>query len=392
MEVDFLEYREKYVYQAIQLELDLVKSGVVTYNPQQVCDLVESQLANRLIERVNDEISQLAANAKKEISISTNQIVSLGGGHYQPKVSIQNGHLTLTVSNIQKAKQSFVRKKSVAIEGYGRVVKVSIKLDEIFTDWIEHLLAISSKVIEANYDWLLSRLNSSLNDIQDSLADKLYFQTYQVISKDLANRVWFYVVVDGYGFYLTSNNSRLSALENIKKSDLDVNQSPIELLTTFNSKLLPYDILLTKIAVSENKSLVSSLSGLKYSKSGVPTSEKAIYMEDELAVIPLVNEDNLKMTVGVIPQLKRYVEGPLSEQRNSYLKILNKSAKSLRSVVKELKSQDTLPKLKEDITMLEKGLDYFELKPNFFGFGINLNKVISDIKEYIKRKTTNNQT
>ena len=63
--------------------------------------------------------------------------------------------------------------------------------------------------------------------------------------------------------------------------------------------------------------------------------------------------------------------------------------------MRAVSSQGSLPQLKlnDSITSWQDKADYLEFKPNFFGLGINFNKIIGDIFAFYnsKKQQKNNQ-
>jgi len=85
------------------------------------------------------------------------------------------------------------------------------------------------------------------------------------------------------------------------------------------------------------------------------------------------------------PKIRSAVEPILYRRRGDFQRIIEPGASTLRSVMRAVSSQGSLPQLKlnDSITSWQDKADYLELKPNFFGLGINFNKIIGDIFAFL---------
>ena len=106
----------------------------------------------------------------------------------------------------------------------------------------------------------------------------------------------------------------------------------------------------------------------KYSWSGFQVAEEAIYHTEQIVTHPLVGEGNTLMVAGYPVGLRQDIEALLEREKPSLKEILERRAKTLRSLIEETNCRGILSKLPSDLSA-HAGAFLGEFTKRVFGTG-----------------------
>lgn len=331
----------------------------------------------------NEVIDHVLASLKKKSS----KLIRTGNSiFYNENIFEINFYRHLNIFSVvitkfsPNVKSKFLKKEKFKIDGGGRYSILKIKSVQEFISYIEIISTIITHSLKAGYYWLTEFVISELSKIQNRVASAFYSHLHKLFNNEIVNQIWLYVIVDDYGFYITNDNAITAAQQNINASHLQTTDSPQDLILQFATSILEYDKILTKIAIVENRSLLSEkFSKTPYSDTKVPLAESAIYASDSLIVFPLLREGSSKLSAGYNPSLNYIIEPVLKKERDAFKSIMEQNEKKLRNTLKELKQQNLIPRLSHETTIFEKFTKYIAFKPKFAGIEVDFKKIVSDL-------------
>jgi len=287
-----------------------------------------------------------------------------------------------------RASKLLKRPLRAKIDSLGRYAEFQVFIEQALAEFQSTVGEVCVVVLEAGYRWLAEYVRTALDGLQNRIADDLYSHLRQLFSEELVENIFLFGIVDKSGIYLLDDLGRRAALERAARRKVTDALSPIEVVTNFSTTVVELERLLSKKAIAEDITLEGSFLESAYAETGLNLSAIVIYESSQFVVQPVVREGNTLLVAAYPPKIRSSVEPILQRTRRDFERITEQGASTLRTVMRNVLHQGSLPRLKlnNPIPSWQEKTDYLELKPNVFGIGINLNNIMRDLFAFYRRE------
>ncbi|MES3017453.1 MAG: hypothetical protein V4721_06730 [Bacteroidota bacterium] len=227
-------------------------------------------------------------------------------------------------------------------------------------------------VFETGYTWFYDGIIKFANEQEKRLGYELYkFSETIIHSKEFLNNLWFGAITGGFGFRLLNDVVTRESFQLIHKNSKKFQKSTNALVSELLKTKLPEVDLLMINAIKEKNSIDANLKNANYNKTDslYAVTLKSLYGMDKFTVYPVYESDKFcvvalfdtKNRLGLIPVLERH--------KIELKDICERSIPGIRLLLGRLRKVK-----KETLSLFWNATD---LKPNIFGLGFDLKKIVN---------------
>lgn len=281
----------------------------------------------------------------------------------------------LLISVLPRPRGRFQRltQKTISIGGYGKYRKVRFFFTQELTKDLDLLIGVVSGLLESGYAWFSNQVEALTASAEIAMVSDLYTKIRSLLANEhLAKNFWFATITAGYGFRLIDPRVARDSFTLIEKSASDYGRSTNRLVAELLATRLPRHGLLMHTSVTLNRCLdLAELSKARYKQTGsiYASAVAALYGTETLTIYPLYVSDQLSV-LGLLPAEDRTSIIPVLQYHDHELKQAIENAAE-RIVTSIQIFEERSPK-RFDIKTFQR---LFELKPNLFGIGLNVNEM-----------------
>jgi hypothetical protein len=215
-------------------------------------------------------------------------------------------------------------------------------------------------VLESGYRWLTEYVRATLNGLRTETTEALYSYLRQLFPAKIVDDIWLYAIVEQHGIYVPDSLAFQAAIERVSQRRIATSQSPVRLATDFSTRLIEFDKVFSKIAISQDSTVVGRMVEAPYAGSGIELAEEAIYQSKEFVIQPLVREGKVLLSAAYPTPIRSLVEPVLKKEREQFRQIIKLRASSYYGMIQRLRDQRFLlgvdPKLFEVFGAFLRGL------------------------------------
>ncbi len=265
-----------------------------------------------------------------------------------------------------------------SIEGLGKFKELIIRLESSLKDFGPDIILLSKLLLETGYIWLTESLNLTCSKLEDSIAFEFYSSLRKVLPEKLSKNIWLHISIDGTGFNIVDNRARDRILFNAGKRKLSVNKSPIEVSSIFLTQIIEYEKSFLKQSVINDEPIIVELSQAPYKETGSQIADQVIFKKDNIVVNPIIRDD--KFLLAACYQIKYHdaVKYVLQKESKNLRFLCAKYLRELKEIMINIKEPNFIMPKKTDNFFRQFILKYTVLQPNFFGIGIDINRLLID--------------
>jgi hypothetical protein len=351
-----------------------------TFGSLGLAELVETdeQLELLLLLRAKEAIEETAAFTCKCVKKPKNPyLVGPAGEHYELSVchDIKESS-TLDISIIGRDPQvpKVTARRTARVSGYGRIKRVRLYVCKSLDADVDMLYSIVAAVLEAGYEWMTHQIEELSASAELSLVDHLYREVHRIVENDLLqNNLWFSCVTKGHGFRLIEPSLVVKAFPLIDKHANEFGYGANRLVADLISTRLPREGLLMHACAQLNQCMDGDMTLARYKHDGSTylATLISLYGKEAFSIYPLYISPVFSV-LALFPTETRSSLEPLLKEHREELSIL--IAKEGKSIAKAFSAFDQRKSKRFD---LEKLNQVFQMKPNFMGMGVDLNKIVS---------------
>ncbi len=248
----------------------------------------------------------------------------------------------------------------IVIRSTGKYVEVRVTTDRAFLACQSLIAEAAVLVLESGYRWLTEYVRATLNGLRTETTEALYSYLRQLFPAKIVDDIWLYAIVEQHGIYVPDSLAFQAAIERVSQRRIATSQSPVRLATDFSTRLIEFDKVFSKIAISQDSTVVGRMVEAPYAGSGIELAEEAIYQSKEFVIQPLVREGKVLLSAAYPTPIRSLVEPVLKKEREQFRQIIKLRASSYYGMIQRLRDQRFLlgvdPKLFEVFGAFLRGL------------------------------------
>jgi hypothetical protein len=360
-----------------------------TFGSLGLAELVETdeQLESLLLLRVKEAIEETAAFTCKCVKKARNPyLVGPVGEHYELSIchDIKESS-TLDVSIIGRDPQvpKVTARRTARVSGYGRTKRVRLYVCKTLDVDVDLLCSIVTAVLEAGYEWMTHQIEELSSSAELSLVDHLYRELRRIVKNDLLqDNLWFSCVTKGHGFRLIEPSLVKKAFPLIDKHANEFGYGANRLVGDLISTRLPCEGLLMHACAQINQCMDGDMAQARYKHDGSTylATLISLYGKEAFTIFPLYVSSVFSVLTLFPTEARSSLEPLLERHRDELSHLIAKEGKSIASAF------SVFDQRKSKRFDLEKLNEVFQMKPNFFGIGVDFNKIVSWMREAGKGK------
>lgn len=313
-----------------------------------VAEAVENMLSNTISTIIVENISVFIPGAKSNISSSGN-LFDLDDKRYRIAVApvlIKPDELEMALleHTLEARKQTRKSKhKTIQITGFGIYTRIKFSYPEDFMIDVDLILSISKTIIETGYRWIFNQITAAVGD--KSICCEGLYGILRTVTGDenVINQTWFVTMRKNYGFFLLDREVIRSSLARINKLAANIDKSAFDLITQMILHFLPFELMHSKVAVSNGKCIDIDLMDSKYAKDNpdLVESEIAIFGDRMISVCPLIYDKEPFLLLGFPSGIKPEIEIILTEHKERIVRHFERFYNRINKLSLILKMKDS---------------------------------------------------
>ena len=228
----------------------------------------------------------------------------------------------------------------ITITKYGIYKKARIYVDDRSHINIELLTQLISTCFMTAYSWLEEKIKLHIVKEHINITQRAYGCIRTVIPESQHNsRIWLATVFKDRGFHLLNHSILDKSFELIRSNENLDGEDPLRLMLEIITKTLPYEKMLTKLAIQKRDYLEVSLKTASYKNSESTYHKAALAIHGEhVGIYPIIKEGSILLVALFPAELSNFVLLPLKSAKNQISKSYLDSASKISKLVSISKS------------------------------------------------------
>jgi hypothetical protein len=197
--------------------------------------------------------------------------------------------------------------ETVTIKGPGLYHRANLFLPTELQTCKEGVSQVLMQMFNTGYTLLREEIRRCCSDERISAAALYRRLRILIADDDLSADVWLVAFEKGEGIYLLDSTVVDNALERVSSVSGNLGASPALFVGGLLNVVLPLELALSRIAIERGECIVVSLEDSPYRENYLQflTAEKALYGGSEIAIFPILCEEDKSYFVSVFPASKR---------------------------------------------------------------------------------------
>jgi hypothetical protein len=270
-----------------------------------------------------------------------------------------------------------LRRKTFRITGFGHYSKVRVFWPSNYSFFeADYFNEIVHSILGTGSLWITQKIEAISAQNESYLAANLYSLLRTIVSsEELRANLWIATVTETYGFRLIDQKVTTNAFQiyyrNSHLHGFSANRLCAELIST----RLPCEGLLMNVARSLNQCIDGNIRDANYRKEGsiYAAAMFGLYGREEFTIYPFYIDSQFGV-FALFPTEARQKLAPLLNQNKDHL------ANTIKEGLGEIKNYEkAFEKKSPKRFSLARVIDCFNLKPNLFGIGLDINSLIKTL-------------
>lgn len=269
------------------------------------------------------------------------------------------------------------RQHTVSVGEYGKIQKIRLYVPPELKVDFDFLGDLAAALLGIGYTWMRSHIELLVAREEISVVDDLYREVRRLTpSENICSNLWFGCVTRGYGFRLLERSVTERSFDFIHTHADKYGYSTNRLVAELLSARLPSSGLLMQTAINLNRCIDGDMSQARYKKEGsvYTAALGSLYGEEAVSIYPVYRSEQISV-LGLFPtQMRPGIEAFLNCHKADLVsaieQALSRISKAFEVFDKSVKRRFSLDNLNEALV----------LKPQVFGVGVDVNKVVDIVR------------
>jgi hypothetical protein len=290
---------------------------------------------------------------------------------------LNNHDLLLIILSVRGSKREYAIENFdfTISECYGQYLSFNLTFPKKVKIKRQDTKVLITTIFETGYTWFFDKTINLAKQEEDKLGYRLYeFAKTVIHSKPLLNNLWFASITKGFGFRLLSESVVKESFKLIQPNSKKFKKSTNTLVAELLNTKLPEKQLLMINAITVKTSVDANLKNASYNNTDslYAATLKSLYGQNQFTVHPIFESDKFCIVALFDPKNKTELVPILTRHKEALDEICKKSIEGVHVLLTKLKIGN-----KGFLSMLWEAS---EIKPNAFGLGLDIKKII----EYFK--------